>query len=56
MTEENQKSTEKSLKPEIGSPEWSKNWMRERKAKRVSKAAALKDLGAYLKALGYKYI
>ena len=56
MTEENQKSTEKSLKPEIGSPEWTQNWIKERKVKRIAKATALKDLGAYLKDLGYKYI
>ena len=56
MTIQSQKAVEESSGPEIGSQEWVKDWMKERKAKRVSKAAALKDLGAYLKDLGYKYI
>ena len=41
---------------EIGSEEWVKNWIEERRAKRISKAQSLKDLAAYLKDLGYKYI
>ena len=56
MTVESQKSVEKSSKPAIGSPEWVKNWMHERKVHRMSKAESLKDLAAYLKDLGYKYI
>ena len=46
----------KSKEPEIGSAEWTANWMKERTAKRVSKAQSLKDLGDYLKDLGYKFI
>ena len=56
MTEENQKSVEKSSEPAIGSPEWVKDWMHRRKVHRMSKAQSLKDLAAYLKELGYKYI
>ena len=43
-------------KSEIGSKEWVENWMEERKVHRMSKAESLKDLAAYIKALGYKYI
>ena len=49
-------STQKLQEPEIGSPDWVKNWMHKRKVQRMSKAQALKDLAAYLKDLGYKYI
>ena len=56
MTVESQKSVEKSSEPVIGSPEWVKDWMHKRKVHRMSKAQALKDLAAYLKDLGYKYI
>jgi len=45
-----------NIEPEIGSPEWTKVWLAKRKARRVSKANSLKDLGAYFKELGYKYI
>jgi hypothetical protein len=51
-----EKSVEKSSKLEIGSPEWVKDWMHKRKVHRMSKAQSLKDLAAYLKDLGYKYI
>ena len=40
----------------IGDKEWVEDWMAKRKAKRISKAALLKDLGNFLKDLGYKYI
>ena len=56
MTEENQKSVEKSSEPAIGSQEWVEDWMHKRKVHRMSKAQSLKDLAAYLKELGYKYI
>ena len=56
MTAESQKSVEKSSEPAIGSPEWVEGWVKRRVAKRVSKAQSLKDLAAYLKDLGYKYI
>ena len=56
MTAESQKSVEKSLETEVGSPEWVENWMHKRKVHRMSKAESLKDLAAYLKDLGYKYI
>ena len=56
MTTESQKSVVKSSEPEIGSPEWVKDWMHRRKVQRMSKAESLKDLAAYLKELGYKYI
>ena len=41
---------------EVGSTEWVKDWMHKRKVHRMSKAESLKDLAAYLKDLGYKYI
>tara|TARA_Y100000593_G_scaffold81932_1_gene153570 strand:- start:926 stop:1516 length:591 start_codon:yes stop_codon:yes gene_type:complete len=41
---------------EIGSLEWTKEWMRKRKAHRMSKAQSLKDLAAFLRDIGYKYI
>jgi len=56
MTAESQKSVEKSSELVIGSPEWVKDWMHKRKVHRMSKAESLKDLAAYLKDLGYKYI
>jgi len=45
-----------SDKPEVGSTEWVENWMTKRKAHRVSRATSLKDLGDYLKDIGYKFI
>ena len=45
-----------SKEPEVGSAEWAQNWIEKRKAHRISKASSLKDLGDYLKDLGYKYI
>ena len=46
----------KSEELEVGSSEWIKDWMAKRKAKRISQATSLKELGDYLKDLGYKYI
>ena len=46
----------KSKEIKIGSQEWVEDWMEKRKVKRITKAASLKDLGAYLKDLGYKFI
>ena len=56
MTIQSQKAVEESSGPEFGSQEWVKNWMHKRKVYRMSKAESLKDLAAYLKDLGYKYI
>tara|TARA_R100000664_G_C2744601_1_gene132577 strand:- start:356 stop:991 length:636 start_codon:yes stop_codon:yes gene_type:complete len=55
-TETAKKSMEKSSEPAIGSQEWVRNWMEERKVHRMNKAKSLKDLAAYLRELGYKYI
>jgi hypothetical protein len=41
---------------EVGSKEWVEDWMEKRKAKRISKAESLKDLAAFLRDIGYKYI
>ena len=49
-------ATKESLEPEIGSEKWVIDWMERRKAKRISKAASLKDLAAFLRDIGYKYI
>ena len=41
---------------EVGSKEWVAEWMEKRKAHRISKAQSLKDLAAFLRDIGYKYI
>ena len=56
MTIQSQNTMGESSEPEIGAQEWVQDWMEKRKVKRITKAAALKDLGAYLKDLGYKFI
>tara|TARA_R110002020_G_scaffold55591_6_gene154098 strand:+ start:3249 stop:3845 length:597 start_codon:yes stop_codon:yes gene_type:complete len=44
------------LEPEVGTPEWVKDWTEKRVEKRMSYASSMKDLRIFLKDLGYKYI